>query len=231
MARKPLFTADQFNACIDRLQSIYDTAQPQDVLEGMDWYAAAHREVRKAVLVTRLPEEVLAAAMAVLSIQTEWGKNLAAFWLHVDAYASGAAAPRTQTLFTRSDEVAGQILRTGNAALLGDGPKTGQFQHDVLEHYSPEAATIDSIMTQAGLGVVPSSGLSLGHYRLIEAAVVWLANVHGVLPYQMQAIIWVVWRRHHAKAFKAARRADARARKVAAMQAAALAVEAERAAA
>lgn len=216
MARA-LYSVDDFNASILRLDAVYATATPTDVIEGLAWYAVAHGEITKAALATGLPEPVLAAAMAVLSIQTEWGKNLRSFWLHVAAFKRGEAAPlKTETLVRRSDRIAGEILRTGDVTLLGDGPKTGQFQLDLLELDSPDMSTIDSIMAQAGLGIIPSSGLNKGQYATVNDAVCHLADVYGIRPYQFQAIVWVTWRRHHGAAFKKALRAARRAAKLAA---------------
>lgn len=79
------------------------------------------------------------------------------------------------------------------------GLKTLTFYNNILYPDQARGATIDGHMKAAWLGARMTMReavvKSRGEYRVIEAGVVELAGQQGMLPHQIQAIIWLARKR------------------------------------
>lgn len=198
--------ATDYNGVVTRLETILNAATPAQFHDGAAWYAQRHNELTVLARVVNLPVEIVAYACSALSSQTAWARNYAAICEHIGAYQDGQTeTPHTQgfgTLFHSNDVKAWAILHAPNVEtayrLLGHGLKTLAFGPNLLEQTAlPNglpAVTIDSIMYQAATGTVLSRGIPAKAYKNISQAVQFLSRKYGYTAYQIQAIVWVVWR-------------------------------------
>ena len=199
--------ANDFQAVCARLETIFLDATPQQVIDGMGWYAARERHMQTLAALSGLDVRIVAAAASALSANTRWDRNEAAIDAHIRAYAYGLTeTPRTQgwgTLYHCNDVKAWAILHAPDAetafVLLGQGLKTQSFAPAMLLRPEwlrgvVEEAVIDSVAYQAATGTVPTGGINKTEYRALVRAYVWLARKYNVSVDQAQAIVWVVWR-------------------------------------
>lgn len=185
---------------------------PRLYQDGLSWYAKAHDVVRLGAAATRLDPEVLAHVLSALSSNTGWSRNLTAFRLHIEAYTDYVRdgnrpdvldVPYTPnqggTLYHTSDRKAWAVLCDGTVegarVLIGKGQKTRAFARNIVEAATlpdgENAVTIDSIMAR-GAGYASKDREKV--YADIQFVVEKLAAEYGILPYQMQAVIWVAIR-------------------------------------
>lgn len=202
----PVLTSEtDYSGVVARLEHILNSASVAQLQDGATWYTTAHSLLATAAHKANLPIELVAYAASALSAQTGWQRNVQALAAHIVAYCSGdTEAPHTQgygTVFHRNDKKAWAILHAASPeagyALLGQGEKTLAFgpnllEQDCLPNGNP-AVTVDSIMYQAAYGRVTAK-ISKDAYNTVRRACLFLAKKYGYTWYQIQAIVWVVWR-------------------------------------
>lgn len=190
---------------VARLESILEHTTLGQTHDGAAWYAERHQQLSVLAAVVGLPVELVAYATSALSAQTSWSRNYAAIVEHIGAYQDGQTdTPHTQgfgTLFHANDIKAWNILHASTVeqgyTLLGKGEKTLAFgpnllERDTLPNGLP-AVTVDSIMYQAAYGRVASK-ITGRAYATVRRACLFLARKYGYTWFQVQAIVWVVWR-------------------------------------
>jgi len=193
------------NAISNRLLHLYHQALPVEKAQGGEWYfrthAICHALAREAGVSTDTACGVFAAlspSNRLLSNIRDTRKVLAA------ARDDRAADSFKVSTFHNNKVKALMIARTGDPLAYLRGPKVTAFFHNISNPSSPEFVTVDGHMVNAvnnvNRGVRQADELLTGDYGRIADAVKHAAYLSDVLPNQLQAVVWLVWKRLTARA-------------------------------
>ena len=190
-------------AMADNILSAYVKASDSDIADGIAWYADA------LALATELdPTNPRRAAgiIAVLSPMTAWPLNVRRAR---EVYATG-----TTTGLRGSVRKAERIFAGESPDDVVTGPKVTSFFHNILGDDAP--VTVDrhaidcaygKVQTDAERAQAVKSTRARDGYGIIREAYRHVANIISeetgtvVTGAQMQAIVWVYWRRNVIPAF------------------------------
>ena len=168
----------------DKLLSLLTKATPSQIQAGTRWYSEA------ATIADAIDEPRFRTigALAALSPRNKWERNIKDT---VAVYLDGRSA-RVAT-FGACREKAVQCFQADSPAevesILG-GRKTISFFNNILNQQS-RIVCVDVWMWRACGFLEPGSNLD---YTIIEQAVIDIADWVGILPCQVQAILWGVTR-------------------------------------
>lgn len=157
-------------------------------IAARDWYATAQGIALEFSREFGVTLEIAASVIAATSPRTIWSFNVK----HARAILAGEDAP-SGALGT-NDKRGRDALYLGFDG-LGNGPKVNAFARNIagdLHH-----VTIDMWALSAAMGDVygvPKYLARRGAYESIAHAYRDAADIYGVLPAQMQAIVWVAIR-------------------------------------
>lgn len=175
---------------------VYRRATDAQRAQGMAWYSEAHN------LANRIADGDTwkgAGVIAAYSPLTPWWRNVE------------LATASCETGIARTDSL-GNSVRAARRILAGEHPldvlngdKTRAFAQNIALNGVSDAVTVDVHAFSIAQGMpIPSSQIKMGKrlYREIAQAYTNAAKREGVMPTQMQAITWVVWRDIHGKGDK-----------------------------
>lgn len=189
-----------------RIAQAYRQRSPHDTHRGRHWYPAARRLVSRWARRYQLPRETVACVIAAISPQCDWptNKRLARAILNGRDPASLSGALRVNLRKAWGIRATRAGLDT-LARWFPTGSKVQAFARN-LAGDDHQAITIDRHAASAAYGR-PMYTLSLhpARYRVIAEAYRTVARELGVPPAQLQAIIWVSWRRKHGRLTRRAR--------------------------
>lgn len=80
------------------------------------------------------------------------------------------------------------------------GPKTWNFYNNILNPQDPQYVTIDGHMVNAWNNKrvrLTSAGITKREYELIASGVRHLAETLSLVPSELQAVLWLAWKRIH----------------------------------
>lgn len=182
-------SAKQRAQYVDNIVSVFESATPEELAEGVAWYGVAHRiadmmcdgDIRQG-----------AGLLAALSPQTEW-------WLNVriacDAYDSGEATGHLGDALSKATRI---MAGVDPADVLPMQRKTGHFYRLILDPSDPTAVCIDRHAHDVAVGRrfgTEARGLDAhSRYELIAECYRVAARRLKVAPSTVQAVTWVVWR-------------------------------------
>jgi hypothetical protein len=167
---------------------VYRRATPTQVQKGLDWYPSAHN---LAHVIGRGDVWKGAGLISAFSPQTPWWRNQE---LAITSAQSGIA--RTDTL-GNSSRSAQRILDGEHPLDVLGGRKTRAFCANIALNTDSDDVTIDVHAFSIAHGVpIPSRQMRLGKrlYAELSDCYTRAAKREDILPLQMQAITWVVWR-------------------------------------
>jgi hypothetical protein len=179
---------EQRAGLVRNILAVYYRGTSAQYAQGMSWYQTAHD---LALLVGKGDPVAGAGVIAALSANTGWGQNRKmAIALSETGEAKGLP------LALRKAE---RILAGVNPELvLGNGRKTRSFFHNIAHPATSQAVTVDRHAYDIAVGQVNGKdrrGLDVGkRYGIFEEAYREAAREVGILPSQLQAVTWVVWR-------------------------------------
>lgn len=167
---------------------VYRSATPAQVKEGMEWYPTAN-----AIALDIANGDIWMGAglISAYSPLTPWWRNVE---LATDSARSGIA--RTDTLPTNY-RPAQRILAGEDAREVIKGIKTNTFMHNIADSGISDRVTVDVHAFSIAQGTpVPSSALKMGKplYNEIAECYRRAAKIEDIMPTEMQAITWGVWR-------------------------------------
>lgn len=178
---------------------VYRSATDSQHAAGMSWYSDAHN---LAFVIGRGDIWKGAGLLAAYSPLTPWWRNVI---LAVDSANSGIA--RKDTL-SNSWKKAQRILDGESPIPVLNADKTQSFCSNIALNGKNDAVTIDvHAFSIAHYRPISSKNIKLGKplYRDISNSYRRAAAIEGILPTEMQAITWVVWRERYPN--KASRKA------------------------
>jgi len=177
----------------ENIAAALEEADKQSTLEGMSWYDDAHSIALS--LSEHLTINQAAGVLAALSPQSGWSTNI-------------ASARSVCVQFESKRHITGH---TGNACgkvermLLGEDPdvvlggrKVRSFYRNIINPADAGAVTIDRHMIDLMTGKIGTDAHILeriGIYTAATAHIRGVAREAGILPSQVQAIVWLWHRR------------------------------------
>lgn len=177
----------------------YALASPDEIVRGSSWYDHAHQY---AVALAKKHDTNLAVAAGVISAlspKTTWERNLldasAVFTVGDDATVTSYGHNKKKALALIDGSLA------PDNAFSTAGYKTLQFWRNICSPNVAGPVTIDRHCTRAALGsdLHPNEAIKWSRhprkYERIQLAYQNAADEIGVLPYQLQAVVWLVFRR------------------------------------
>lgn len=179
-------------ASVRRMLRLFDGASTSQRDAGLSWYLDAHNFAVEQAVVHGLTVERTAAIVAALSPRTEWELN-----------------KRKAAAVCGGRQTAGMVLTDGRAwrircgesptDVLG-GPKVLSFNDNILRPWESMSVTVDRHCVDALMGWKRSDDVQrkvldrVGAYESAAGCVRRAAVLRGVMPHQMQAVSWLVWR-------------------------------------
>jgi hypothetical protein len=195
------------NLSVRNITKVYRQASPEQIERGKNWYSEAHRLAN--LLDPKNPTRA-AAVFAVLSPQTSWEINLDRA---IMAY-QGERIPG----FGFCADKAKAILSGADPNKLVSGPKVISFWQTISDPTNPNSVVIDRHAFSVAAGKVIDNETRnkflarSGNYEYIaelyrKAAKILSKESNSIiLPSQVQAITWIVWRETRIKTAAANRR-------------------------
>lgn len=180
---------------IDNILAAYNAASDDDITYGMSWYPSAR------AIAESLSDDVSmgAGVIAALSPMTSWPLNV--------KRAGEVFATGTTTGLKRNVEKAERIY-SGEAALdVLSGPKVRSFYLNIMGINSVESVTVDRHAIDVACGRVLSDKeraqaiRGKAGYATVAQMYLDAAAQIGITGAELQAIVWVYWRRNVAAAF------------------------------
>lgn len=188
------------NTAVERILTIYEHATPDQVSAGASWYSDAHeiaREMHREYPARLMTIAHAAGLIAAMSPNESWTKNLENAWKFLETDDS-KSLPRSK------DDARLIVLGFHPGVVLFRGGvnfKVQSFYENIAIPEESGPVTIDRhakgiIYNDAGIvNVKPHA--TRQEYDFYELMYKKAAAEIGVLPHQMQAITWLVWRREH----------------------------------
>jgi len=180
----------------NNLKAIWNQSNTSEILGGLSWYTTAHNQCEAISYYYGLPLHTVAAIVSALSPRNKWLRNLKdCEQVIMYRYAASVGT------FNRNKDKAILIAdnpqnnHTDNLNLL-IGLKTQSFCDNLVYPYQSQLVTVDSHAYNAYKGTAGIiKGISKQDYILASQAYQTLASKLDIRPSQLQAVIWLTYRR------------------------------------
>ena len=183
---------------------VYRDADETQHAEGLLWYEQAKREAYHIAMKHDVPVYITVAVIAALSPNNKWARNLINADALIGAFVNGDGLLSVKvSTYNKMKQKAWDILvarpsYNGAKAML-KGQKITSFFCDIMGEFN---VTIDGHARNIAYGERISltddrTNIGVREYRALQAAYEEAARRVGLMPYQLQAITWRVWRDRH----------------------------------
>ena len=189
---------------IYNITCVYRDADEDQHAEGLLWYEQAKREAYHIAMKHDVPVYIAVAVIAALSPNNKWARNLVNADALIGAFVNGDGLLSVKvSTYNKMKQKAWDILvarpsYNGAKAML-KGQKITSFFCDIMGEFN---VTIDGHARNIAYGERVSltddrTNIGVREYRALQAAYEEAARRVGLMPYQLQAITWRVWRDRH----------------------------------
>ena len=189
---------------IHNITSVYRDADKTQHAEGLLWYDNAQKAAYRIALKHDVPVYLVVAVIAALSPNNKWTRNIVNADALIGAFVNGDGIDSVKvSTYHKMKQKAWDILWTlpdydGAKAML-KGQKITSFFCDIMGEFN---VTIDgharNIAYGERIGLTDDrTNIGVREYRALQAAYEAAAERLGLMPYQLQAITWRVWRDRH----------------------------------
>lgn len=194
---------------IKNILAVYDTATPEEIREGVVWYATALAECKRISIDYSIPLNTVVGVVAALSPNNKWSRNIVNARDMVEAYVNGDSIESFKvSTYTKMKEKAWSILEYGTASdaeiiKILKGQKIISFFENIMGY---DGCTIDgharNIAYNERIGLTGSLYIGKKEYKSLQEMYVKAAsqrttNGRPLKAFEMQAVTWVAWRRIH----------------------------------
>lgn len=175
----------------NRIDHWLSVATAQELSDGLSWYARAGEFCSILGAETGFKAEHVAQVVAILSPQIDWEQNK-----RNAAVLATARSTEVKFFATQAQKEKALAALSGEYKLSVSSRKTYSFAENISDPASLRV-TVDRHAVQAALNDAEVIDLRITdkRYREVEAAYQAVAKKHGLLPYQVQAIVWVTYKR------------------------------------
>ena len=189
---------------IYNITSVYRDADATQYNEGLLWYSDAQRAAYDIAEKYDVPVYIAVAVIAALSPNNKWARNIVNADALIGAFIRGDGLLSVKvSTYHAMKRKAWNILAArpdydGAKAML-KGQKITSFFCDIMGEFN---VTIDGHARNIAYGervglTDHRSCIGVREYRALQAAYQEAARRVGLMPYQLQAITWRVWRDRH----------------------------------
>lgn len=179
----------------ENLIAAFERATADDLAQGLGWYELARDIADSFDGVTR---EQGAGVIAAMSPMMSWGANITIARRLIARYVAGKPQPLSGFGLGANVAKAWAILRGEAPLVVLRAPKTRSFYQNIMG--DPDAVTIDRWAVRAAEGDPTHPGtVSNAQYGRYADAYREAAVELDVHPRELQAAVWVYYRRTHAR--------------------------------
>lgn len=194
-----------YRKALHQIRKVLAEATEEEYCEGKEWYSQANQFCATLAGEYGVSLDSAAAVTAVLSPGIQWPVNknaanslLLAFRMGGDDALQGV----TTAAYNQNQRKASRIVRGECPQEIVRGPKVTQFWNDMKEPETDwDAPTIDghvySICSGRKIPIGEAPEIRVSERAAIIRAFRKVAADNGLLVKQVQAIVWVVWKRLH----------------------------------
>jgi hypothetical protein len=189
---------------IHNIISVYRDADETQHSEGLLWYSDAQKAAHDIAARHGIAVYLVVAVIAALSPNNKWSRNVINADMLTGAFlrGDGIDAVKVSTYHAMKkkawDILAARPDYDGAKAML-KGQKITSFFMDIMGEFN---VTIDGHARNIAYGervglTDDRTNIGVREYRALQAAYEEAARRVGLMPYQLQAITWRVWRDRH----------------------------------
>lgn len=167
-------------------------ATDEQVDAGMNWYHAAHSMCIGWARRYGADVPMAAGVLAATSQRQAWDVNVA----QTEHILSGGTIRGMRQIISKVERI---LAGEGPAKVLS-GDKIRSFYDNILDPEGSRAVTVDRHAIDIAVGTVGDDASRKkvlrpkGAYETVADAYREVADIAGLLPHQVQAITWLVWR-------------------------------------
>lgn len=191
--------APRFPGAIKNILNILSYATAQEIEEGKKWYQDAKVFAEQQAEKYGVSLEIVAGIISSLSPGVDWERNKAETIVVLNGDRShkfGTYGPNVNKAF----EIRNAGLHV-NVATFFPANKTYNFYHNIVNPNDTNFVTIDRHALSVALGAVRADkSITNVEYRELATAYNKAAKKANLLPCEIQAITWCLWR--NAKGYK-----------------------------
>jgi len=189
---------------IHNIVSVYRDADETQHAEGLLWYSDAQKAAHNIAVKYDIAVYIAVAVIAALSPNNKWSRNIVNADALIGAFIRGDGLLSVKvSTYNKMKQKAWDILAArpdydGAKAML-KGQKITSFFMDIMGEFN---VTIDGHARNIAYGervglTDDRTNIGVREYRALQAAYEEAARRVGLMPYQLQAITWRVWRDRH----------------------------------
>lgn len=190
------------NAMARRILHVYAQANKEERTAGFLWYLEAHEVATVLARQYGVTVERIAGCIAAISPgvrwsqNIEWAEHLAAFWYR-DKPLPGKVPTYSQKNVDKAERCLGGHCPDD---ILG-GPKVTAFYRLIRDGGNATDLVLDSHAVNLAVGSETvirgekARSIPRAEFRAADKAYRKVAAALGIQPHQLQAVVWIVWRR------------------------------------
>lgn len=188
-----------YNIC-----SVYNEADKTQHAEGLLWYSDAQKAAHDIAARHGVAVYIAVAVIAALSPNNKWSRNVTNADALIGAFIRGDGVDSVKvSTYHKMKAKAWDILAArpdyDGAKKMLKGQKITSFFMDIMGEFN---VTIDGHARNIAYGervglTDDRTNIGVREYRALQAAYEEAARRLGLMPYQLQAITWRVWRDRH----------------------------------
>jgi len=189
---------------IYNIVSVYRDADETQHAEGLLWYSDAQKAAHNIAVKYDIAVYIVVAVIAALSPNNKWSRNIVNADALIGAFIRGDGLLSVKvSTYNKMKQKAWDILAArpdyDGAKDMLKGQKITSFFMDIMGEFN---VTIDGHARNIAYGervglTDDRTNIGVREYRALQAAYEEAARRVGLMPYQLQAITWRVWRDRH----------------------------------
>jgi hypothetical protein len=186
---------------VHNIMACYRSADDLQVAEGLLWYSDAQKAAHNIAAKYGIAVYIVVAVISALSPNNKWSRNLTNADALIGAFLRGDGIDAVKvSTYHAMKKKAWDILAArpdyDGAKRMLKGQKITSFFMDIMGEFN---VTIDgharNIAYDEKVGLTDDrTNIGVREYRGLQAAYEEAAQRLGLMPYQIQAITWRVWR-------------------------------------
>jgi hypothetical protein len=185
---------------LKNIQAVFDQATEAEQREGKGWYQSAHNACKMLATVHGISLNQACGITAALSPGLRWERNLEAAECVIAELPLDGIGIRWYANVRK----AWRILNGETPEVVLGGNKVRAFYDNILQPKRSLSVCIDghAFAIAAGKRITLKNTPNIGRraYNRLSGSYSTVAKRVGIRPCELQAIVWVVWRRLHAVA-------------------------------
>ena len=189
---------------VHNVMACYRSADSVQVAEGLLWYSDAQKQAHNIAAKYGIAVYIVVAVIAALSPNNKWARNVVNADALIAAFLRGDGIDAVKvSTYHAMKKKAWDILVArpdyDGAKRMLKGQKITSFFCDIMGEFN---VTIDgharNIAYDERVGLTDDrTNIGVREYRALQAAYEEAARRLKLMPYQLQAITWRVWRDRH----------------------------------